>query len=483
MPAEQDQEISKIREQHASGKWPKFLESVSISGLRGWSGQTVKFNFPVCAVVGENGTGKSTFLKAAACAYEVERGKPLFPSDFFINTHWDRISGVRLSYSIRQGTSTSLYEIRKPTKRWIVPKERARRNILFYDISRTLPLDASAGYAKIARLAVNEISSKVLTQDGKDQLSFILGRNYIQARFVTSDVDHRREIGLLERDFGEISQFHQGAGEDATLDLMSSLQAIPDTSLLLIDEVEASLHPKAQRRLVRFLLKLSRQKRVQIIMSTHSPYVLQELPVEARILLLPGRESTNIVYGASAEFALSHLDENVHPEMLVFVEDREAQILLREILASDPQGIELLNRLAFVPVGPANVVSIMGDLSESNRLPYKSVAVLDGDQTNPNCMSLPGSDSPERVVFSDLKSKGWPCLPSRLGIGAGTLLTQIEEVMLEPQPHKWTTMIGDRVHKSSISVWEIMANQWCQSCLKTEDKNVLVHGIQESLDS
>ena len=34
-------EINKVREQFLAGQWPQFLESVSISGLRGWSGQTI----------------------------------------------------------------------------------------------------------------------------------------------------------------------------------------------------------------------------------------------------------------------------------------------------------------------------------------------------------------------------------------------------------------------------------------------------------
>lgn len=76
-------EISKIGDQFKAGQWPQFLETVEISGLRGWSGQTVNFTFPVVAVVGENGTGKSTLLQAAACAYEnTDASKTFYPSSF-----------------------------------------------------------------------------------------------------------------------------------------------------------------------------------------------------------------------------------------------------------------------------------------------------------------------------------------------------------------------------------------------------------------
>jgi predicted ATPase len=477
------QEIEKIRQQHLAGEWPKFLEAVSIAGLRGFSGQSIRFGFPVTAIVGENGTGKSTFVKAAACAYESEiQKRTYYPSSFFIKTHWDLISGVTLSYRVRQGNQVISFEINKPTKRWSFPEKRVKRHVFIFDISRTLPLDASAGYAKIAKLAAGEISTDEILPEYKEWLSYILGRDYTKARFATSDVDQKKEVGLLTREFGEISQFHQGAGEDTTLDLMRSLQSIPETSLLIIDELEASIHPRTQRRLVRFLLWLSRYKRIQIILSTHSPYVLEELPQEARVMLLPGPAGTNVVYGATPEFSLSRLDENVHPELHIFVEDRQAEIFLREILANNSASAELLPRLAIVPVGPSNVVQLMGELARKNKLPYKSIAVLDGDAgADNNCLMLPGSEAPERVVFKELKDLDWPDLPSRFGIGAGSLLTYLEDSMLEPDHHKWTSMVGDRVIKSATSVWEILVNQWCKSCLRQDVQEAISREIREAL--
>jgi predicted ATPase len=460
------QEINTIRSQFQAGMWPQFLQMVSISGLRGWTGQSVEFNFPVIAVVGENGSGKSTLLKAAACIYDQgTKDKRFFPSTFFVETVWDRIEDVLIAYRIRRGPNTDMFRISKPTKRWRVPDNAPKRNVYLLDISRTLPLDASAGYAKIARSAAAEIESNEISDGFRERLSFVLGREYRKARFATSDVDAKRQVGLLEREWGELSQFHQGAGEDATLDLFRVLQGVPENSLLIIDEVEASLHPRAQRRLIRFLLWLSRQRRVQIILSTHSPYVLEELPQEARLLLLPGPQGLSVVYGISPEFAMSRLDDEVHPDAHVFVEDRNAEIWLREILASSPETSELLRRIQINPVGPANVVGMLGTLGSSGKLPYRSVAIVDGDHDFPDCAKLPGELAPERIVFQGLRARQWANLPERFGIGAGALLTVLDDVVLEPDHHKWTELVGDQVVKSSISVWEILCTEWCKSIL------------------
>ncbi len=477
-------EIGRISEQFRSGQWPQFLERIEIDGLRGWSGQAVAFSFPIMALVGENGSGKSTLLKAAACAYEGKEDKDTYyPSSFFLDTTWDKVQGAALSYRVRQGNETRTFRISKPTSRWGFPDKRVKRDVFYLDIARTLPLDASAGYAKIAKLAAAEVASTVLDDQYISRLSHVLGRKYSNARFATSATNAKKDVGLLTREFGEISQFHQGAGEDATLDLFRLIQGIPTNSLLLIDEVEASLHPKAQRRLVQFLLWLCRQKRIQVILSTHSPYVLEELPLEASALLLPGPEGLSVVYGATPEFALSRIDEHVHPELHLFVEDRDAATLLREIVASDPRGSQLLQRIDIGSVGPANVVQLMGELAATNRLPYKkALAVLDGDkEATRGCVKLPGNDAPERTVFSDLKARGYEGLNERFGVGAGDLFTFLDDAQLIPDHHAWPANVGDKVLQSSRSVWETLCNQWCKLGCRAVDRSSLVDRILECL--
>lgn len=475
-------EISTIRTQYQAGLWPQFLQMVQIDGLRGWSGQSVELNFPVVGVVGENGSGKSTLMKVAASVYDnKDKKKRFYPSAFFVETHWDKIEGVVIDFRVKRGPNVESFRIKKPSKRWRVPENGPKRDVFLLDIARTLPLDASVGYAKIARLAASEIESAEINHEFRKHLSHVLGRNYSKARFATSDVDKNRPVGLLEREWGEMSQFHQGAGEDATLDLFRTLQGIPENSLLLIDEVEASLHPKAQRRLVRFLLWLARKRRIQVILSTHSPYVLQELPQEARMLLLPGPQGLSVVYGVSADFAMSRLDDEVHPEVHLFVEDREAEVLLREILASSEETGKLLQRIAINSVGASNVVAMLGGLGKAGKLPYRSLAIVDGDHVDANCLSLPGTLAPERLVYEDLRIKGWPNLPHRFGIGAGTLMAVLEDAMLEPDHHKWNARVGDQILKSSTSVWEVLANEWCKTCLDPLSRKKIADAIENEI--
>src|SRR5205814_857902 len=112
---------------------------------------------------------------------------------------------------------------------------------------------------------------------------------YDVARMSYTDGDPNRPVPVIGHAQTRYSGFHQGAGETVLAELVQV--DIPQYSILLIDEVESSLHPKLQRRLIRDLAELARALELQIVLTTHSPIILDELPVEARAQIMLSNES------------------------------------------------------------------------------------------------------------------------------------------------------------------------------------------------
>lgn len=81
---------------------------------------------------------------------------------------------------------------------------------------------------------------------------------------------------------------------------------------------------------------------------------------------------------------MSRLDDEMHPEVGPFVEDREPEVLLREILASSEETGKLLQRVAINAVGASNVVAMLGGLGKGGKLSYRSLAIVDGDHIDAN---------------------------------------------------------------------------------------------------
>src|SRR5262245_47457715 len=110
--------------------WPKRLEWIEIKGLRGWTGQRIEFEFHIVAIAGENGSGKSTIIQAAASVYRDQLGK-YYASEFFPSTAWDTISDASIKFSVREGSTRTETSIRKPTERWKGNTERPERPVLY----------------------------------------------------------------------------------------------------------------------------------------------------------------------------------------------------------------------------------------------------------------------------------------------------------------------------------------------------------------
>ena len=95
-------EIRRLSAKWATGSgWPQRLEWVEVTGVRGWTGQRFHLRYPIMAVVGENGVGKSSVLQAVASVYRSPKNKKArFASDFFPDTAWERITNAIIGLAI-----------------------------------------------------------------------------------------------------------------------------------------------------------------------------------------------------------------------------------------------------------------------------------------------------------------------------------------------------------------------------------------------
>jgi predicted ATPase len=461
--------------------WPKRLDWIEIQGIRGWTGQRFELRFPIMAVVGQNGAGKSTVLQCAASVYgsATSGQKERFASDFFPDTAWDQIRGAELRYAVRENGTPHQSSVRKPTGRWRGNPERRKRHTVYIDLSRIQPVPARVGYSKLANPSYKEVRAEAFEPSRLARLSAILGRTYDLAKMAITDIDANRRVPVITQQGSMYSGFHQGAGEITIAELLQA--DIPPYALVLIDEVESSLHPQAQRRLIRDLAERCRERELQIILTTHSPYVLEELPPEARAYIMQEGGKRQVVYGVSPEFAMSKMDDVAYPECELYVEDERAGRMLIEILTAHDQ--ELVRRCQVTPYGAASVGQALGQMVAAGRFQRPTCVFLDGDRgPAPGCSVLPGQDAPERVVFEALASKRWQGVDIRTGRAYSKVVDACDAAMVLANHHDWVLQAATPLVLGGDMFWQALCAEWATNCLGRDEAVDITRMIRDRVE-
>jgi len=333
-------------------------------------------------------------------------------------------------------------------------------------------------YSRLAKRQYSEVSAIQFDQTNLNRLSAIVGKTYILAKQSTTNADANRKVPVLQTTGTEYSGFHQGAGETTVTELLSL--NIPNNSIILIDEIETSLHPRAQRRLMRDLAEISRLKHVQFIVTTHSPYILDELPIYARIQILNDLGEKRVIHGVSSEFALSRMDEENYPEIDIYVEDTSAKIMVEEILAK--ADLTLLSRVQIIPYGAANVGKSLGLMNHQNRFPKPTIVLLDGDQDpSDGCLILPGNDAPERVVYENLDLLGFPTVANIVSRSHSDLVNYCQTAMTLPDHHDWNKSVADNIICGGNELWRALCRSWVEHVYMPDVTNFLAIAVRDKL--
>lgn len=131
----------------------------------------------------------------------------------------------------------------------------------------------------------------------------------------------------------QYSEANAGSGETAVIRLVHSVINASKYSLILLDEPEVSLHPSAQKRVQDFLLTEIKTKQHQIIISSHSPAIVKDLPKEAIKLFTTNKEGYfHIQENIDYQLAFFELEEYAIDKKIIICEDIDAKKLIERTL-------------------------------------------------------------------------------------------------------------------------------------------------------
>lgn len=360
--------------------------------IRGLKPFEMEFDYPISAIAGKNGCGKSTILALAACAFHgrkkdnplINRKNPYYTfSDFFIQSEGEvPPDGIHILFGIAHNnwkvTEAAPKKERIGYQSRIKPQEgkwndydlRVVRPVIFFGIDRVVP-HSEKSISKSYRRQFSRVEKEGWEAKVKECVGFILGTTY-------SDFEYRKHtkyrLPFVSKQTASYSGFNMGAGENALFEIFSIMYTAPDGALIVIDEIELGLHEQAQKRLMEKLKQVCLEKKIQVICTTHSPIILKYLPPAARYFVENLESKTNVINGISPAYATGKLSGENSKELDIYVEDNLAKALLSSSL-----DCALRERVQVIPIG--SHAAVVNQFAARKQQPTGMAMIcMDGDQ-------------------------------------------------------------------------------------------------------
>lgn len=407
----------------------------------------------ITAISGHNATGKSTILALLGnCAeLKVKEGRPILQNQF--RTEFSEIIKGSSKFDIQESNiaqivicdsndwKTPTGEIKYRTT-WQDEKTRFR---IIPDRINELGKKSAAKiswptlYLGLSRLypvgEINKISNqkKALKEDDEDIEWFLSSYKSI----LSLSQENIQEINMAKLDEVQAKKYVgtntdtydylcNSAGQSNLSQILLSLLSFKklkrsmgknwNGGLLLIDELDASLHPSAQNKLFKVLYDFAKENGIQIVFTTHSTTLLENIAKRTQfnkenecndihlIYLTNGNGVLQVKNNAKIEYIENDLNLNssasidAFKKVTIYSEDNEARIFIKKIL--NPY-LHLLN-IPEIKIGWEELVTLIE--KDMFRF-FQTIFIFDGDVKKGDIkniktgMTLPGGDSPEKVIW------------------------------------------------------------------------------------
>lgn len=437
-----DQLLAQIHEMKGRNAFRKYIEYIRFPYFRNLEKDTrIDFDFPLTVFVGQNGSGKSSTLHAL---FGAPRNKSIgtywFSTDVdpieevssggdrhcFIYAYKERSVNLEvLKTRIHNASNLDYWETSRPVVGYgmqILPGGQRNppleKNVEYIDFRSELSAfdkyfhfrtpnitkkirskqDYLRKYSSFLRQIIdnptriirrhNINQNRVLRQlleSELESISFILGKRYSAGRLIEHKLFQDWGFSVVfQTPHHSYSEAFAGSGEMAVVRLVLKVLDAERYSLILLDEPEVSLHPGAQKRLMQFILWQIKQKQLQVVISTHSPNIIEGLPSNAiKVFSQMPDGKFNVKSEITPNEAFYHLELSNPSKKTIIVEDNTAKMIVDEVLNTLGEDIASQFEVTYYTGGHSvlkcNFISIYSQESLSNKY-----VLFDGDQRKPH---------------------------------------------------------------------------------------------------
>jgi len=401
--------LSKFQGNNLYSNFGAIVKSMTIDGFRGISNLRLEFEYPITAISGTNGSGKSTIGQLAVCAYKQPSTntkyrrryvKEFFPVSQLDPSPFASNATVKFQYATN-GAQLQDLTVARMASEWSGYKRQPERHSFYVGFALYIPKVERKDLSIYKPGSFTIGQKRLISDEIRAQVSSILNNKYDEVSF--QSISHKTntiELGLVTKYGYSYSENNMGFGEGRLVYMIDLLENEPDNSLFVLEEPETSLHEDAQYKFIKYLMDVCNRKKHQIILSTHSSIILEALPPEGRKFVVRDTSGVKVLDRVSSARAKSILADGKIKALTICVEDVFAQLKLREAIRKLKPS--LLPSVQITPMGDTLAVANTVKLLRGQSINAIGVRDADkGENITEKLYSLPGSLPPEKEVYEN----------------------------------------------------------------------------------
>lgn len=436
---------------------------LSLRNFRQFNNMDILLGRTVTVIAGRNSTGKSTILGLLANSGELKKKDGItyaggqfraeFGEIFHGSKKYDKSGSDRIRIEIVDEDDNPI-DYRTFRTAWQANNGKDRFRIIplkvFEDGSKTeAKMQIPVLYLGLSRLfPIGEANEDKITADSmkfinEEQKKWFIEK-YTQILSIYDDIsdvnnysigetDKKKGVGIETNRYDYLTN---SSGQDNLGQILMSIlsfkilkQTRTDWTggLLLIDEIDATLHPAAQKRLIDLLAKEAKANNIQVVVTTHSSDLLKHICTKIAYNDIDKNNNIELYYFTNANRRLemkrnpdySSIENDLLVKSMlqnsnkvkVYSEDAENRWFIKNLIPEYLMYIDILD----VKIGCDQLLSLYnGDVSYFGNV----LIVLDGDVKDKdleviperlrtrlkNIVRLPGTVRPEEVIYEYILS-------------------------------------------------------------------------------
>ncbi|MDO6440217.1 AAA family ATPase [Cyclobacterium sp. 1_MG-2023] len=428
------------------------IKSIHIKKFRGFNDVRFELGANLTVIAGQNGTQKTTLLGIISQPFTITdkenplygekplcggNYKSLFSEKFKLSDAFDQPKGHEWTLSLNNVTEPefTVESIERKDKsgskgiRFWQKGDRSKGSgyiqlpVIYLSLSRLFPIGEDTSIDTSNEITLTEAEFKFY-QDWHNKILIIPNVEMTSVDYLASKQKNTLGANTSFYDWKMNSAGQDNIGK-VLLAILSFKRlkeihgAAYQGGILAIDELDATLYPASQLKLIEALRKFSSQLNIQVVFTTHSLSILEKACEWQEDVKITGQ--LKVVYLQKVDSKVKAID-NISYEVIknklnvalsirqkpkkipVFTEDKEGEVFFRAIIKRKSTVLQFVD----CTLGCDNLIELARKKIVGFRFP-ESLIVLDGDvkteaskmrkiNQNKNFLVLPGNKSPERLI-------------------------------------------------------------------------------------